>query len=45
MSGDTYVTGAGGTSDDDAFYVRAHGPVFWAEADCQSPGPLAGVTA
>ncbi|MFJ3304489.1 DUF3500 domain-containing protein [Streptomyces sp. NPDC086549] len=39
---DTYVTWAGGTGDDDAFYVRVHSPVVWIEVDCQSPGPLAG---
>ncbi|MPY58568.1 DUF3500 domain-containing protein [Streptomyces spongiae] len=40
--GDTYVTWAGGTGDDDAFYVRVHSPVVWIEVDCQAPGPLAG---
>ncbi|MFF5187532.1 DUF3500 domain-containing protein [Streptomyces sp. NPDC000345] len=39
---DTYVTRAGGTGDDDAFYVRVHSPVVWVEVDCQAPGPLAG---
>jgi len=39
---DTYVTWAGGTGDDDAFYVRVHSPVVWVEVDCQGPGPLAG---
>ncbi|WP_460068002.1 DUF3500 domain-containing protein [Streptomyces sp. YKOK-I1] len=39
---DTYVTWAGGTGDDDAFYVRVHSPVVWIEVDCQAPGPLAG---
>ncbi|MFF3201323.1 DUF3500 domain-containing protein [Streptomyces sp. NPDC002962] len=39
---DTYVTWAGGTGDDDAFYVRVHSPVIWIEVDCQAPGPLAG---
>ncbi|MFF3501898.1 DUF3500 domain-containing protein [Streptomyces sp. NPDC003247] len=39
---DTYVTWAGGTGDDDAFYVRVHSPVVWVEVDCQAPGPLAG---
>ncbi|MDQ0584862.1 DUF3500 domain-containing protein [Streptomyces rishiriensis] len=39
---DTYVTWAGGTGDDDAFYVRVHSPVVWIEVDCQGPGPLAG---
>lgn len=39
---DTYVTWAGGTADDSAFYVRVHSPVVWVEVDCQSPGPLAG---
>ncbi|MGW0707588.1 DUF3500 domain-containing protein [Streptomyces sp. NPDC002643] len=39
---DTYVTWAGGTGDEDAFYVRVHSPVVWVEVDCQSPGPLAG---
>jgi hypothetical protein len=32
----TYVTQAGGTADDSAFYVRG-------EVGCQGPGPLAGV--
>ncbi|MGW0579921.1 DUF3500 domain-containing protein [Streptomyces sp. NPDC002920] len=39
---DTYVTWAGGTADDSAFYVRVHSPVVWVEVDCQAPGPLAG---
>ncbi|MFE9622956.1 DUF3500 domain-containing protein [Streptomyces sp. NPDC006527] len=39
---DTYVTWAGGTADDSAFYVRVHSPVVWVEVDCRSPGPLAG---
>ena len=39
---DTYVTWAGGTADDSAFYVRVHSPVVWVEVDCQGPGPLAG---
>ncbi|WP_327696055.1 DUF3500 domain-containing protein [Streptomyces sp. NBC_00459] len=39
---DTYVTWAGGTADDSAFYVRVHSPVIWIEVDCQAPGPLAG---
>ncbi|WUW92829.1 DUF3500 domain-containing protein [Streptomyces sp. NBC_01451] len=39
---DTYVTWAGGTADDAAFYVRVHSPVIWIEVDCQAPGPLAG---
>ncbi|MFG2966857.1 MULTISPECIES: DUF3500 domain-containing protein [unclassified Streptomyces] len=39
---DTYVTWAGGTGDDDAFYVRVHSPVVWVEVDCQAPGPLRG---
>ncbi|MGW2886810.1 DUF3500 domain-containing protein [Streptomyces griseoruber] len=39
---DTYVTWAGGTGGDDAFYVRVHSPVVWIEVDCQAPGPLAG---
>ncbi|MGW0947032.1 DUF3500 domain-containing protein [Streptomyces sp. NPDC002623] len=39
---DTYVTWAGGTGDDAAFYVRVHSPVVWIEVDCQAPGPLAG---
>ncbi|BBC31936.1 Tat pathway signal protein [Streptomyces graminofaciens] len=39
---DTYVTWAGGTGDEDAFYVRVHSPVVWVEVDCPSPGPLAG---
>jgi len=39
---DTYVTWAGGTADDAAFYVRVHSPVIWVEVDCQGPGPLAG---
>ncbi|MFF3378454.1 DUF3500 domain-containing protein [Streptomyces sp. NPDC002680] len=39
---DTYVTWAGGTADDAAFYVRVHSPVVWVEVDCQAPGPLAG---
>ncbi|MFK0159424.1 DUF3500 domain-containing protein [Streptomyces sp. NPDC090499] len=39
---DTYVTWAGGTGDDDAFYVRVQSPVVWVEVDCQAPGPLAG---
>ncbi|MFJ4841646.1 DUF3500 domain-containing protein [Streptomyces sp. NPDC088746] len=39
---DTYVTWAGGTADDSAFYLRVHSPVVWAEVDCQGPGPLAG---
>ncbi|MER7841060.1 DUF3500 domain-containing protein [Streptomyces sp. NPDC096040] len=39
---DTYVTWAGGTGADDAFYVRVHSPVVWVEVDCQGPGPLAG---
>ncbi|MGW2047406.1 DUF3500 domain-containing protein [Streptomyces sp. NPDC001858] len=39
---DTYVTWAGGTGDDAAFYVRVHSPVIWIEVDCQAPGPLAG---
>lgn len=39
---DTYVTWAGGTGDDDAFYVRVHSPVVWIEVDCQAPGPLRG---
>ncbi|MFJ9543488.1 DUF3500 domain-containing protein [Streptomyces sp. NPDC101225] len=38
----TYVTWAGGTGSDDAFYVRVHSPVVWVEVDCQAPGPLAG---
>ncbi|MFF1746401.1 DUF3500 domain-containing protein [Streptomyces mirabilis] len=38
----TYVTWAGGTADDSAFYVRVHSPVVWVEVDCQAPGPLAG---
>lgn len=39
---DTYVTWAGGTGADDAFYVRVHSPVVWVEVDCQAPGPLRG---
>ncbi|MEV2213279.1 DUF3500 domain-containing protein [Streptomyces sp. NPDC050997] len=39
---DTYVTWAGGTGEDDAFYVRVHSPVVWIEVDCQAPGPLRG---
>ncbi|MCX5329204.1 DUF3500 domain-containing protein [Streptomyces sp. NBC_00140] len=39
---DTYVTWAGGTGHDDAFYVRVHSPVVWIEVDCQAPGPLRG---
>ncbi|MFD4599592.1 DUF3500 domain-containing protein [Streptomyces sp. NPDC058464] len=39
---DTYVTWAGGTGEDDAFYVRVHSPVVWVEVDCQAPGPLRG---
>ncbi|MEV5842566.1 DUF3500 domain-containing protein [Streptomyces sp. NPDC051985] len=38
----TYVTWAGGTGADDAFYVRVHSPVVWVEVDCQAPGPLRG---
>ncbi|WP_256979455.1 DUF3500 domain-containing protein, partial [Streptomyces sp. NRRL B-24085] len=38
---DTYVTWAGGTADDSAFYVRVHSRVVWVEVDGQGPGPLA----
>lgn len=37
---DTYVTWAGGTGADDAFYVRVHRPVVCIEVDCRAPGPL-----
>ncbi|MEK8173653.1 DUF3500 domain-containing protein [Streptomyces sp. M19] len=43
---DTYVTWAGGTGDDDAFYVRVHSPVVaqprgLGRGRLPGPGPLA----
>ncbi|MFC4508090.1 MULTISPECIES: DUF3500 domain-containing protein [Streptomyces] len=41
----TYVTWAGGTADDSAFYVRVHSPVIWVEVDARFPVRLRARTA